>query len=140
MKKTVMVILGLLIAHIAATAANFIFLFDTETVAEFKWLSFVITLCYIGVWGWFIAKGRCPVVGTVTFSAMFVVSVAGFIVSNNGLLADWLIPFAIMLWTPFVGLGAVIRSDAYVWLAAAVVSAAMTAFSVARIKRLKAEN
>ena len=56
------------------------------------------------------------------------------------LLADWFIPVVILLWSPMAGLGAIIREDVLVWIAAAVISAAMIVFSIVRAKKLRDGN
>ncbi len=102
-----------------------------------KWVFLAVTLLYLGAWAWFTAKTRKPLVTTVVFAIMLALSVVGAVIAQFSLLADWFIPFAVLLWSPLAGLGAVFSPDVLVWISAAVISAAMIAFSVVRMKKLK---
>lgn len=137
MKDKLRTVLCLVIAHAAAAAVNCIFLLWKMQDSWLKLVFLAVTLLYLGVWGRYIAKGRRPAVGAVVFSLMLIVSVFGAVVAYFSLLADWFIPVVILLWSPLAGLGAVFSSDVLVWISAAVISAAMIAFSVVRMKKLK---
>ena len=132
--------LCLVIAHAAAATVNFIFLLGTMQDPWLKWVFLAVTLLYLGVWGWYISNGRRPVVGAVIFSLMLIVSVFGAVVAYFSLLADWFIPVVILLWSPMAGIGAIIREDVLVWIAAALISAAMIVFSIVRMKKLREQN
>lgn len=140
MKEKLRTVLCLVIAHAAAAAVNFIFLLWKMQDSWLKLVFLAVTLLYLGVWGWYIAKGRRPAVGAVVFSLMLIVSVFGAVVAFFSLLADWFIPVVILLWSPMAGLGAIIREDVLVWIAAAVISAAMIVFSIIRAKKLRDGN
>ncbi|MBR3422317.1 MAG: hypothetical protein IKG98_09705 [Ruminococcus sp.] len=127
----------LVIAHCAAATANFIFLLGTGEDSPLKWVFLAVTLLYLGVWAWFTARTRKPLVTAVVFAVLLALSVIGVVIAQFSLLADWFIPFAVLLWSPLAGLGAVFSSDVLVWISAAVISAAMIAFGVVRMKKLK---
>ncbi len=129
----------LVIAHCAAATANFIFMLDTGSNSALKWVFLAVTLLYLGAWVWFTAKTEKPLVTTVVFAVLLTLSVVGAVIAQFSLLADWFIPFAVLLWSPLAGLGAVFSPDVLVWISAAVISAAMIVFSVVRMRKLKAE-
>ena len=126
MKKLFLSPVGLVIVHIAAAAVNFAYYVSAHS--DIKWLYFAVTLLYIWYWCVFIAKGRHTKIGTAFFSVLFAVSVTGLVIAKYSLLADWFIPAAVLLVTPFAGLGAVFRSW-HCWAAVAVISAIMSVFS-----------
>ena len=130
----------LVIAHCAAATANFIFLLGTGSDSPLKWVFLAVTLLYLGVWAWFTARTRKPLVTAVVFAVLLALSVIGAVIAQFSLLADWFIPFAVLLWSPLAGLGAIIHEDVLVWIAAAVISAAMIVFSIVRAKKLRDGN
>ncbi len=136
MNEKLRTVLCLVIAHAAAATVNFIFLLGSMQDSWLKWIFLVVTLLYLGVWGWYIAKGRKPVVGVIVFSLILIVSVFGAVVAYFSLLADWFIPVVILMWSPMGGLGVLFSQDVLVWSASAVISVAMIVFSIAKMKKL----
>lgn len=56
MKDKLRAALCLVIAHAAAAAVNFIFLLWKMQDSWLKFVFLAVTLLYLGVWGWYIAK------------------------------------------------------------------------------------
>ena len=140
MNEKLRTVLCLVIAHAFAATVNFIFLLAPMQDSWLKLVFLVVTLLYLGVWGWYIAKGRKPIVGAVVFSLMLIVSVFGVVISHFSLLADWFIPVVILIWSPMGGLGALFSQDVLVWSTAAVISAVMLVFSIIKMKKLREQN
>ena len=132
--------LCLVIAHAAAATVNFIFLLGTMQDPWLKWVFLAVTLLYLGVWVWFTAKTKRPAIATAMFTILLIISAFGAVVAYFSLLADWFIPVIILLWSPMAGIGAIIREDVLVWIAAALISAAMIVFSIVRMKKLREQN
>ena len=124
--------ISLIVAFILAWVGNIAYsISGGSNTTPLKWLHLVITGLYIGVWLYYLMKGKYPLIGTVVFSLTLIASIVGFIIAKFRLLADWFIIPAVLFATPFAGLQAFIKST-FCWLAVAVISVIMIALSLKR--------
>ena len=129
MRRNLVSPLGLFAAHAAASLVNIRFLFHGRTTPV-QWLCFAVTLLYIGYW--LLYSRKVPNAGITAYTVLFFVFMAGFAAARFDWNSSLLLAVVLLLMGTFAGLEAVFPAP-WLWIAGALVSAAVMLFSL-RVK------